>query len=93
MKQKLESPAHEPNVVIRQIATFNLIVDGVELPGTFKVDSEWEGFVKLRCDSPCSTIIIRKPHVPHINIYDLIPKLFGGKRESNKPLEIKAEEV
>lgn len=69
------------------------MVDGIELNGTFRVVSEWEGFVKLQCDGPRRDIIIRKPHVPHVNQFDLIPKLFGGNRDTNEPLEIECEQI
>jgi hypothetical protein len=86
-----------PNTIkLRQLPTFQIEVDGQLANGTFTVESEWEGFVKLVCSSggPLSHVIIRKPHIGHgQNIHDLIPKLFGGNRDTNLPLVIDCEQI
>lgn len=81
------------NVKITQRPTFNIEVDGKKVPGEFYVASEWNEFIELRSHAPNCRIIIRKPHIPNVQIYDLVPKLFGGNRESTKPLEIEVDHV
>jgi len=80
-------------VTLIQLPTFEIVVDGEKLPGTYTVESEWEGFVKLSSQTPINSIIVRVPRKPPGNHYDLIPKIFGGNRDANKPLEITCEGV
>jgi len=67
-----------PKVTITQSVTFTVEVDGKPVRGDWKMESEWNGFVELKCDAPMMKLIIRKPHIPHINSYDVLHPLFGG---------------
>lgn len=80
-------------ITLTQLPTFEVEVDGKKLAGTFRVVSEWEGFVKLECDGPCETIIIEQPYVPLPNRFDMIPKIFGGNRETNIQLSIECKAI
>lgn len=65
-------------------------IDGVRVPGVFKVESEWNGLLKLVCTGPCSSIIIQKPNRVG-NPYDYIAPIFGGGQAPEKMEAIEAE--
>ena len=56
-------------------------LDGKLIPGTFKLESEWEGFMKLVSDAPHNTIIVYKPKSP-VNPWDYILPIFGGGNQT-----------
>mgnify|MGYP006313824397 FL=1 len=56
-------------------------LDGKPVQGTFKLESEWEGFMKLVCDSPHNAIIVYKPKSP-VNPWDYILPIFGGGKQT-----------
>lgn len=66
-----------------------LEIDGNPVRGNFTIESEWEGFLKLRCNAPCATVIVRKPALA-MNPYDFVPTIFGG---GQKPEALKSIEV
>lgn len=51
--------------------------------GTFRIESEWENFVKLKSRGPNRTIIIFQPPKP-TNVYDMLSTILG---ENKKPDE------
>lgn len=67
-------------------------IDGNAINGTFRIESEWEGFIKLRCDGPCATVIVRKPALA-MNPYDYVPTIFGGGQNPEKLKSIETEVV
>lgn len=59
----------------------SLEIDGKPVTGKFRVESEWEGFMKLKCESPIFTIIVYKPEAPS-NPWDFIAPIFGGGKQA-----------
>ncbi len=72
--------------------TISIELDGKPVPGTFKLESEWEGFMKLVCDSPINTIIVYKPKSP-TNPWDYILPIFGGGKQTLGKIESIETEV
>ena len=70
----------------------NIEIDGKPVPGNFRVESEWEGFMKLVCDSPIQTIIVYKPESPK-NPWDYIDSIFGGGKQTIGKIESVETEV
>lgn len=61
--------------------SISIELDGKPVAGTFKLESEWEGFMKLVCKSPVNTIIVYKPKSPQ-NPFDYLSPIFGGGKQS-----------
>lgn len=61
--------------------SISIELDGKPIPGDFKLESEWEGFMKLVSTSPVNTIIVYKPKVPS-NPWDYILPIFGGGKQT-----------
>jgi hypothetical protein len=67
-------------------------LDGKPVQGSFKLESEWEGFMKLVCDSPHNTIIVYKPKSP-TNPWNFILPIFGGGAQTVGNIEAVVTEV
>lgn len=67
-------------------------IDGRPISGNFRVESEWEGFMKLVSDSPRETIIVYKPARPQ-NPWDFILPIFGGGQSPEKTESIETDVV
>lgn len=48
-------------VLIRPVSDVKLTIDGQELPGTFTLVSEWEGFAKFMCAEPPGFVVVGFP--------------------------------
>lgn len=71
-----------------------LEIDGQRIDGEFTVESTWNGLVRLTSNGPCRSIIIKQPAIPHINVYDSMPKIMGGNAANDAELSaIEAEGV
>ena len=67
-------------------------IDGKPVQGNFRVESEWEGFMKLVSDSPINIIIVYKPSRPQ-NPWDFILPVFGGGQSPEKTESIEIDVV
>lgn len=67
-------------------------IDGVPITGNFYIESEWEGFLKLKSTIPVMTVIVRKPERVG-NPYDYVTTLFGGGQAPEKTKSIEAEVI
>lgn len=65
-------------VTITQSVNFTVEVDGKPVHGNWKMESEWNGFIELKCDAPIMRLIIHKPQVSHLNHWNILHPLFGG---------------
>ena len=67
-------------------------IDGKPLQGKFRVESEWEGFIKLVSNAPRETLIVYKPKSPE-NPWDFISSIFGGGQSPLNTESIETEVV
>jgi len=67
-------------------------LDGKPVQGSFRLESEWEGFMKLVSDAPRETIIVYKPKSPS-NPWDFILPIFGGGAQTVGNIEAVETEV
>lgn len=74
--------SHE--VKIKQVTSFLVEVDGKVVPGDWRMESDWNGMIELKCNAPIQSIIIHKPSTSHLNAYDNLHPLFGGNVEAWK---------
>lgn len=65
-------------------------IDGKKSTGSFFIESEWNGLIKLKCDSPIGNVIIR-PLGPMKRSEQYVPRLFGGNLNTPSPPSIEAE--
>lgn len=78
---------------IKPSLRLKLFIDGKEVSGDFKVVGEWEGLVQLECTGPCAKVIIHKPHIANLNVYDFLPSMFGGNHKGSQFATVEAEIV
>lgn len=67
-------------------------IDGKKVSGCFRIDSEWNGLLKLSCDAPMGHIIIR-PIAGLVRSEQYVPKIFGGCLSNQLPPAIEAEVI
>lgn len=77
-------------ITIKQ--TYEVEIDGKPVNGSFQEDSEWEGMIRLKSDSPMGSLIIQNI-TKSANSYDLIPKILGGNLPVGKEITFEADVV
>lgn len=66
------------SAIIRQVITLEIELNGTKVRGTFTLESEWNGLMKLVCNSPIMHLIIKRPNHSHLNQFDKLHPIFGG---------------